>query len=256
MVVFAILVRLLGATQTAYIRGIGVFFYIFFPPGRGIVAVPPPRIATADAPDSLAGAAQGAIDRHGLNEILRAGGFEPASTDGPTKEVEGRRNHHLVEAGQQDEKKLHTSRLLFWLREICFVQKPLPFFLQLLGLDLGCAVTGDNDKPMSVPDFLSGSVNDTSQEASKSVSSDRVAQFPGGDEPQFERFIELVVRKKTQNEVFAPNGLTGLPDSLEIRPASDSPAAGEFHGPGVGIRRGLFQPLRRPTSRVKGYLPC
>ena len=79
------------------------------------------------------------------------------------------------------------------------MQKPLPFFLQLLGPDFGRAVTGDNDKPVSVPDFLPGSVNDTSQEASKSVSSDRVAQFPGCDEPQFERFIELVVRKKTQN---------------------------------------------------------
>ena len=218
--------------------------------------MPSPGVAAADAPDSLAGAAQGAIDRDGLDEILRAGGFEATATDWPAKKVKGRRNHHLVEAGQQDEKELHASRLLLWLHEICFVKQPLPFFLQLLGISLRRAVTGDNDEPVSVPDFLSGSVNDTPHEASESISGDRVAQFPRGDEPQFEGFIELVVRKETQDEVFAPNGLTGLPDPLEIRPASNSPAAGELHGPGVGTRRGLFQPLRRPTSPDKDYLPC
>jgi hypothetical protein len=67
--VLALLTRLLRAAPTAYLSGIWVFFYKFFPPGRDIVTLPTPGMVVVDVADALAGATKGAADDYRIDKI-------------------------------------------------------------------------------------------------------------------------------------------------------------------------------------------
>jgi hypothetical protein len=62
--------RFPGVTPTAYISGIGVFFYIFFPTRWRIVSVSTPGVASKDSAETLPGPPEGTVDRDGLDKIL------------------------------------------------------------------------------------------------------------------------------------------------------------------------------------------
>ncbi len=232
------------ARTTAFISGIRVLRHIFFPSGRRIVALTAPRIAPAYAPKALPGATQRAVYRYRIDEILRALRVVPAAAHWATEKMQRWRNDPLVDADEKYEDRFHLSAEsisgfgstaiqlpgIFLIaapgNQAGAMQHPFPFFLQLFTGCICREVSGNHDQPVSRSDALAGAMKDSAHSASKSIPDDSSAHFPGGDEAQFEGLVQFRILQKSEHKKFPPNRLAFLSNSLEIRTARNSPAAG------------------------------
>ena len=98
------------AWAAAFISRLGVFRHIFFPTGWRIIPLTAPGIATQDPLDPLPRTAQGTVHGDRVDEILRTGREKSAPAKGAAKKVERRRNHHLVDADEEDKDPFHSGR--------------------------------------------------------------------------------------------------------------------------------------------------
>ena len=106
------------------------------------------------------------------------------------------------------------------------MQHPLELLLELFAGSLRRVVAGDHDQPVSGDDAFADAVDDSPHFPSEAVTGHRAAHFACGDKPKLKGLIESGIGQHSKYKKFSPDGLSVSADSLKIRPASDSPAAG------------------------------